>query len=194
MAGVATDVGVRRPDHHGVPAEGHENAETVIVRAVAGGQFFHKAPVVIPALVSIKDVGRALIGVAADVGQIRPDHHGVPAEGHGNAEIVTSRAVAGGQFFHFAERGGNGQGGVPLERQAVGLHRLGRCAGDGADAFLNGGPIRSGEALRRVWAARLRWSKLCRQRGAEVRGRAIEADPHGMLDVGRRRRREERQS
>src|SRR5205085_7909666 len=71
-------------------AKGHKETELVTGRAVAGGQLDLLAPAR-PA--AHEHVGRPSARV-----EWRPDHGGAAAEGRGEAELVTGRAVAGGQL------------------------------------------------------------------------------------------------
>ena len=96
-------------------------AEKVKRRPVGGGQLggFVQGPA--PAASRLdKDVGRALIGIAANVIPLRPDHHRVAANGHGDAELVTPHPVGGGQFGLLDERvDGQRVGGVGVINEDV---------------------------------------------------------------------------
>ena len=81
----------RSPDHHCVPRHGHPIAEVGLVLRgdpQRSEVFTHYVE---------KKCSPSPLHVAM-VSTRRPDHHGVPADGHGIAETVIRRAVTGGQF------------------------------------------------------------------------------------------------
>ena len=87
------------PDHHRVAADGDGPPKQITRRAVAGGDLFHLPPVVSTALIALKDIGST--GVTVDViVLVSPDHHRVAADGDGNTQTNTRRAVGGGDLFH----------------------------------------------------------------------------------------------
>jgi hypothetical protein len=57
---VVADIIVARANHHRIPRNRHRNAEFVDDGAVAGRQPLGRSPVVGPAGVALKDIGRAL--------------------------------------------------------------------------------------------------------------------------------------
>ena len=94
-----TDVVIRRAHHHGVTAERDCVAEVIIGRAVEGGEFLLLRPACAAAA---EEVDRTLIHVqsrADDVVIRRAHHQRVAAERDGVAEVITPRAVVGGQFL-----------------------------------------------------------------------------------------------
>ncbi|OQB24851.1 MAG: hypothetical protein BWY10_02572 [Chloroflexi bacterium ADurb.Bin180] len=97
LVGVAADIIRTRPDQGRVAADGHGAAKEVVGTAIGGGQAGDLAPVVGAVLVAAKDIGRALVGVAADITGRRADQSGVAADGHGPAKLVVGTAVGGGQ-------------------------------------------------------------------------------------------------